>query len=99
MRTTWVALSALAVGALLGGAWALGGRRIVEPSLLYVALQSAFSAAMLGALAPAGSQNLSLDVEGLPVLSELVQECAAERSEQWSEHRSRLWACSAAGAA
>jgi hypothetical protein len=98
VRTTWMALSALAIGALLGGAWALGGRRIIEPTLVYTALQSAFSAAVLGVLASARSQDLSLDVESLPVCPEPVQACAGERSERWAEYGGRLWICGAVGA-
>jgi hypothetical protein len=99
MRTTWMALSALGVGALLGVAWVPGGRRIVEPTLLYTALQSAFSAVLLGVLASGRSLDLSLDVESLPLWSELVPTCAGERSERWAEYGSYPWACGAAGAA
>ena len=90
VRAMWVALSALAWGALLGGAWGLGGRQIAEPSLLYVALQSLFSAAVLGVLSSGRLQDLSLDEDSLPVCSELVQKCAGERSERWAQERSRI---------
>jgi hypothetical protein len=97
-RSSWVALSALAVGALLGGVWVLGRWWIVEPSLLYTALQSAFSTAVLGVLASARSEDLSLDVESLPVCPDLVQACVGERSERWAEYGGRLWICGAVGA-
>jgi hypothetical protein len=60
VRTTWVALCALA----------LGGERFVAPSLLYTALQAAFSAMVLGALASSRSQDLTLDLCSLPVRSD-----------------------------
>jgi len=99
VRFTWEALSALALGVVLGGVSVLGGRQIVGSSLLYTALQAVFSAALLGALAPARSQDLSLDVDSLPVRSELAQECAGERSEWRAKYRCRLGACGAVGAA
>jgi hypothetical protein len=99
VRTTWLALSALAVGALLGGVWVLGRWRIAEPSLLCTALQAAFSATVLGVLASARSQDLSLDVESLPVCPEPVQACVVDRSERWAEFGSYPWACGAVRAA
>jgi hypothetical protein len=94
-----MALSALAVGALLGGTWVLGGRRIVEPTFLYTALQSALSAAVLAVLASARSQDLSLDVKSLPVCPEPAQACAEERSERWAEYGGYPWACGVVGTA
>jgi len=93
VRSTWVALSALAAGALLGGAWALVGRRLVEPALVYTALQSAFSAAVLGAMAGFRWQGLSLDVERLRARNSCKRAQANDAGGGWNT------GCSTVGAA
>jgi hypothetical protein len=70
VRTTaWRTIRALALGALLGGLLVLCNLQMSGSPLVCTALQSAFSAMVLGALASGRMQDLTLDLCGLPVRS------------------------------
>jgi hypothetical protein len=68
--TAWRMVRALALGMLLGGALTLFSWRSDVSSLLCIALQSAFSAMVLAVLVFDQHQDMSLYIEGLPLLPE-----------------------------
>jgi hypothetical protein len=87
VRTTaWRTIRALALGALLGGVLIPCNLQTSGSPLLCTALQSAFSAMVLAALAPVRSQDLTLDLWSLPVRSEPGPGGAQENRESggWS---------------
>jgi hypothetical protein len=63
--------SALALGALLGGAVTLCSRRFDTSVIFCTAIQSAFSIAVLAVLVPIRTQDLNLEMCSLPLFPEV----------------------------
>jgi hypothetical protein len=69
--TIWAALSALALGVLLGVIGALCSQWVDDSPLVCTALRSAFSAMVLAVLAPARPQDLVLEMQSLRTCPEV----------------------------
>jgi len=69
--TVWGALSALALGVLLGDIGVLCSRWVNDSPLLCMALQSAFSTMVLAVLASVRPQDLTLEIRGLQTCPEI----------------------------
>ena len=85
--TIWRTLGALTLGALLYGVGILCSRWVNDSPLLSTALQSAFSGAVLAALAPVRSQDLILGMQSLQTHSVPEDGSAQEAQNPYGQRR------------